>query len=88
MSSGLQQLGWLIGRNDSTWISSKTSKLPPGISTPKEDILTSLVNKKLENTTPMTTDNTDINNSSEVLGMIGKIQGIVASAKKIHQTTK
>ena len=82
--SGLKQLGWLIGRNDTSWYNSltSTSKLPPGMTVPKEDILTSLVTSKIEITTPMPMATNNIGNNSQVLGVIGKIQGIVASAQK------
>ena len=80
----MKQLGWLIGRNDTSWHNAltSTSKLPPGVTLPRDDILTSLVTKRIESTTPMPMATNNIGNNSQVLGVIGKIQGIVASAQK------
>ena len=87
---GLKQLGWLIGRNDSSWFSSQksTTVYPKQITISKEDLLSTVNSKVVENTTksPSPSDM-----GSKVLGMIGKIQGIVASVQKNNKkptTTK
>merc|ERR1719295_2433839 len=77
---GLQQLAWLIGRNETNWRPTEQPRrtLPTTPTTPK---------------TPLTMATNSIGNNSQVLGVLGKIQGIVASAQeedevKIKDKTK
>merc|ERR1712083_55500 len=60
-----------------------TSKLPPNMTVPKKDILTTLMNtaKIPPATTPMPPSDKVTPAISDVLGVIGKIQGIVSAAK-------